>query len=149
MTKNLSDPLLFEFFTEIGIINQLSHAALEHNLPHGLKVSQFVLLNHLVRLGQVESPAQLASALQVTKGAVTNNLQRLLILGFITIETDPKDKRAKLVNITKAGIAARGDCLKALGPMMQEVLRDISVDEFKKALPFLTSFRKYMDERRF
>ena len=142
-------PLIFQFFTEIGIIEQLSRSALERNIPHGLKISQFSLLNHFVRLGGIESPAQLASAFQVTKGAMTNTLQRLEALGFIDVIIDPKDKRAKQVSITKAGVQAHEDSIRALGPMLQEILENIPASDFEKALPFLTHVRKYLDEQRF
>ena len=71
------DPISFRFFTEIGIIEQLARNRLERGLPDGLKISQFSVLNHLVRLGGEWSPARLARAFQVTKGAMTNTLQRL------------------------------------------------------------------------
>ena len=48
-----------------------------------LKMSHFILLNHLVRLGGKWSPARLAAALQVTKAAVTNNLKRLEARGLV------------------------------------------------------------------
>jgi DNA-binding MarR family transcriptional regulator len=34
--------------------------------------SQFKVLNHLVRLGDGTTPAKLAKAFQITKGAMTN-----------------------------------------------------------------------------
>ena len=56
MTKQTEDPLLFRFFTEVGIIEQLARATLERALPDDLKMSQFIVLNHLVRLGGDWSP---------------------------------------------------------------------------------------------
>ena len=69
MVEPAEDPPAFRLFTEIGIIEQLARNRLERGLPDGLKVSQFVVLNHLVRLGGEWSPARLANAFQVTKGA--------------------------------------------------------------------------------
>ena len=62
------DPPLFRLLTEIGIIEQLARNQLERNLPDQLTMSQFVVLNHLVRLGGAWSPLRLAKAFQVTKG---------------------------------------------------------------------------------
>ena len=53
IVKPTEDPLAFRLFTEIGIIEQLARNRLERGLPDGLKVSQFGVLNHLVRLGGV------------------------------------------------------------------------------------------------
>ena len=44
MTKHQEEAVLSAFFTEIGIISQLSFKAFEQVLPHGLTVSQFSVL---------------------------------------------------------------------------------------------------------
>ena len=85
MTDEIDDPLLFTLFNEIGIISQLSNAAFEKVLPDGLKVSHFSVLNHLARLGDNKSPSSLASAFQVTKGAMTNTLGRLEARGLVKV----------------------------------------------------------------
>ena len=74
---------------EIGIIDQLSSARLESVLPDGLKMSHFIVLNHLVRLEGNWSPVRLASAFQVTKDAITNTLKKLEKRGLVSIEADP------------------------------------------------------------
>ena len=51
MSETNKDPELFLFFTEIGIIEQLARNRLESVLPDNMRMSHFVLLNHLVRLG--------------------------------------------------------------------------------------------------
>nr|MBC8240058.1 MarR family transcriptional regulator [Alphaproteobacteria bacterium] len=89
MVEPTEDPLAFRFFTEIGIIEQLARNRLERVLPDGLKVSQFIVLNHLVRLGGEWNPARLAAAFQVTKGAMTNNLQRLEQRRLVQVLANP------------------------------------------------------------
>ena len=73
----------FQLYNEIGIIDQLASTQFERALPHGLTQAQFSLLNHCVRLGDGETPAQLASAFQVTKGTMTSTLQKLTAKGFV------------------------------------------------------------------
>ena len=104
MDENTSQDLVFfKVFNEIGIIHQLGSTAFEKTLPDGLKISQFSVLNHFVRLGDDSTPLQLANAFQVTKGAMTNTLKRLLDRELITIRPDPKDGRRKRVFITEKG----------------------------------------------
>ena len=95
--------LYFRMFNEIGIISQLSSNRLERVLPPGISIAQFSLLNHLVRLGGAWAPSRLARAFQVTKGAMTNTLQRLEAQGLIRVTVDPDDARGKRVEITEAG----------------------------------------------
>ena len=142
------DPSAFQVLTEIGIIEQLARNQLERVLPDGLKVSQFSVLNHLVRLGGQWAPARLASAFQVTKGAMTNTLQRLETRGLVQIVADPDDGRAKLVTITDAGRDMRVRCLECVGPMIGELSRQFPDKEFEMILPVLEKLRKYLDLKR-
>ena len=148
MVDPSEDPPAFRLFTEIGIIEQLARNRLERGLPDGLKVSQFVVLNHLVRLGGEWSPARLASAFQVTKGAMTNTLQRLEIRGLVRIVANPSDGRAKLVTITDAGRDMRADSVASVGPFLSDLSRALSDKDLAKALPVLEKIRKFLDAQR-
>lgn len=137
-----------ELFTEIGIIQQLSNTALERALPDGLSAAGFGVLTHFVRRGGEESPAKLAGAFQVTKGAMTNTLQRLEMAGLVTIRGDAADGRRKLVSLTPAGRAAYEDGLVRLRPHMEGLRIAFSDAEFEAVLPFLRSLRMWLDEHR-
>lgn len=142
------DPALFSFFNEIGIISQLSNTAFERVLPHGLTVSQFSVLNHLARLGDDKSPSHLASAFQVTRGAMTNTLAKLEAKGFVDVRRDDGDGRGKRVFLTVKGAGARKESLKLLVPQLGDVSAAFSEDEFAAALPFLQKLRAFMDAAR-
>ena len=148
MADTGADPLVFRFFNEIGIIEQLARTRLERALPEGMKMSHFVVLNHLVRLGGEWSPARLASAFQVTRAAMTNTLQRLEARALIRIESDPGDGRGKLVSLSPAGRDMRETCIAALGPMLIELETEFGRRQFEAALPLLEAIRSYLDERR-
>ncbi len=147
-TAPSQDPVLFRFFNEIGIIEQLSRNAFERVMPGGMKLSQFTVLNHFVRLGGVRSPAELASAFQVTRGAMTNTLQKLEAKGYIEITPDPRDGRGKRVTITEAGARARADAVSALAPHLDRLSDLIDLKEIEGVLPALVSLREILDEDR-
>ena len=147
-SENTQDPLLFRFFVEVGIIEQLSRARLESVLPDGLKISQFSILNHLLRLGGDWSPARLASAFQVTKGAITNSLQRLESRGLVKVVADPRDGRGKLVSLTSAGCEMRELCIRNIEPLLADLENEVGKQHFATALPLLEEVRKYLDDRR-
>jgi len=142
------DPISFRFFTEIGIIEQLARNRLERGLPDGLKISQFSVLNHLVRLGGEWSPARLARAFQVTKGAMTNTLQRLEKRGLIRVLADPRDGRGKLVGLTEAGRETRLRCVESISPLLADLSTELSDKEFASTLPVLEKVRRYLDSHR-
>ncbi|MDX1489897.1 MAG: MarR family transcriptional regulator [Pseudohongiellaceae bacterium] len=143
-----SDSVSFQVFNEIGIIHQLASSAFESALPDGLKLSQFTLLNHCVRLGDGNTPAQLASAFQVTKGAMTNTVNRLLTRGLVKVLPDPVDGRSKRVYITPEGLEMREQCLKNIGPVFHTVRQSFSEEEFEELLPLLKKLRILLDESR-
>lgn len=140
--------LYFRMFNEIGIISQLSSNRLERVLPPGMSIAQFSLLNHLVRLGGAWAPSRLARAFQVTKGAMTNTLQRLEAQGLIRVTVDPDDGRGKLVEITEAGRRMREKCIRATGTVMSDIVKLVPTNDVGAMLPFLEHLRKTLDENR-
>lgn len=133
---------------EIAIIAQLSRNRLERRLPEGLSNAQFGVLNHFMRRGGQESPAQLAEAFQVTKGAMTNTLQRLEAQGFVRVIDDEADGRRKLVSLTAEGTAAYATGVAAIRPDLEAMRGAFTDAEFKAVLPFLAAMRAWMDENR-
>ena len=143
------DPPAFRIFNEIGIISQLSSAVMERILPHGLSMAQFGVLNHFVRLGGERTPARLAAAFQVTRGAMTNTLARLEAQGFVTMRPDPEDGRGKIVAITGAGQQAREDALALLMGEIGKLDDKVDWQALAEILPQLEALRKVLDEERF
>ena len=146
-----SDLVLFTVFNEIGIIEQLARNRFERALAtvaDGLRISHFSLLNHFVRLGDDKNPADLARAFQVTKGAMTNTIQRLAARGLVTVAADPRDGRAKRVRITPAGRQARDQAIAAIGPVLAELEEIFGTAAFADALPFLQRLRAQLDRAR-
>ncbi len=139
---------LFDFFTEVGIIAQLNEAAIEKQLPKDMNLSQFVLLHHLCRLGGEWTPASLANALQVTRGAITNTLKRLLTKKWLAVRPDGGDGRSKLVSITQAGVTARNGALARLVPEVSELSNHLPLADISAMLPTLRVVRKVLDESR-
>lgn len=143
------DPIAFELFNEIGIIDQLGGTMLERALPAGMTRAQFAVLNHFVRLGHHErSPAQLASAFQVTRPTMTSTLARLERAGLVSIRDDPADGRAKLVSLTADGRAAREAATRAIAgilPVLGTILTDA---EIEAVLPVLRRLRIALDALR-
>jgi DNA-binding MarR family transcriptional regulator len=143
-----ADPVVFAVFNEIGIIDQLAQARLAKVLPDGLLVPHFTLLNHLVRVGDGRSPVDIARAFQITKGAVTNTLQRLESRGLIRLAPDPDDGRAKRVFLTPAGRAARERCIAAVADLFADIHGPLGDGPFAAALPFLRDLRQRLDKAR-
>lgn len=142
------DALYFQLFNEIGIIAQLSANRFQRVLPQGLTVAQFSLLNHCVRLGDGWTPARLAAAFQVTKGTMTNTLQKLEAKGFIRFDPDPEDARSKRVFLTPAGRAAREAALKALVPELAALPDGFPPALAAEILPALERLRIWLDTNR-
>lgn len=142
------DPLAFQVFNEIGIIEQLARNRVERILPAGLTLSQFSVLNHFVRLGDERSPAWLANAFQVTRPTMTNTLQRLEAAGLVSIRADPADGRAKIVSISAAGRAMRQECMAAQAPLLAELNGLLPYDDLVELLPRLRKVRQLLDKAR-
>lgn len=139
---------VFQFFNEIGIINQLSSTRAERVLPHGLTLSQFSVLNHFARGLPPASPLRLANAFQVTKGAMTNTLKQLGKKGFVEVRPDEHDGRAKVVSITPAGLGAHADALNLLAKQFSDFSQAFSSEDLAQLNTMLSRIRTWLDENR-
>ncbi|MEO1106022.1 MAG: winged helix DNA-binding protein [Devosia sp.] len=140
--------MLFAVFNEIGIIEQLARTQFEAVMPDGLLLPHFSVLNHLVRLGDDKPLNRLAFAFQVTKGTMTNTIQRLERRGYVVVRPDPTDGRGKRVFLTDEGRAVREAAINALGPMLDALAKEVKPDVFKAVLPHLSQLRAVLDEMR-
>jgi DNA-binding MarR family transcriptional regulator len=144
MSRQPKDRPDVQVFAEIGAIDQLATVRIERLLPEGLTHAQFTVLNHLVLRGRAFTPVQLAKAFQVTKGAMTNTIQRLSAAGYVSIEGHAADRRKKWVAITPAGAAVHDRCLQAVRPMIEGLRQAFSETDFATVLPFLQSLRTWL-----
>lgn len=138
--------LAASLFSEVFIADQLARELVTRALPQGMRISHFSVLNLLAHLDVERTPAELAEAFHVTRGAMTNTLSRLEWAGHIHIRPDWDDARRKLVSISTAGRAARDAALAALMPRIAEVVRDIGVQQVRSTLPVLRLLRQRLEE---
>lgn len=147
MTVPATQEPLFALLTEVGIIAHLTATRFDRAAPGGLNFAQFGLLNHFARTGKpFETPARLASAFQVTKGNMTNTVQRLEGLGFVTVEPDPDDGRGKRVSPTPAGLAAHAKAVEQLRPQYEALTAGLERAAIEAALPAIRALRLAFDE---
>lgn len=143
------DPDLNAFFTDISIIDQLVTTLFVRRLPPGLSMAGYSVMNHMVRTGQeTTSPAALARALQVTRGAITGVLHKLCAEGFVTLEPDPDDGRGKKVRITPAGFAARNSAITATEPLVSTFRDRLDLEAIRRMHPEIRRLRDALDRNR-
>ncbi len=148
MTPPPADPPLFALLNEIGIIEQLARNRFDAAQADGLLLSHFILLNHLVRVGDGTPPARIAAALQLAKGAITNTLQRLQDRGLVRVEPDPEDGRGKRVFLTRAGRARRAAAVASATAALAPLLADLPPGTVDALLPGLRAIRTRLDRAR-
>lgn len=139
------DRLAASLFAEVFSADQLSRALISRALPQGMQISHFSVLNLLAHVNEERTPAELAEAFHVTRGAMTNTLARLEWAGHIHIRPDWDDARRKFVSISPAGRAARDTALAAFMPLIADVVRDIGAERVRAALPVLRELRKRLE----
>ena len=98
--ESSADALAASLFSEVFISDQLARDLIGKALPKGMQISHFSVLNLLAHLNVERSPAELAEAFHVTRGAMTNTLSRLEWSGYIHIRPDWDDARRKFVAIS-------------------------------------------------
>ena len=139
------DSLAVALFSEVFMADQLARNRLSKALPKGMELSHFSVLNHLAHVNEEKSPAQLARAFHVTKGAMTNTLSKLEWAGHIHIRPDWDDARRKFVTVSPSGRAACDVALQAITPIIGDVVRKIGIEKVRAALPVLRELRNRLD----
>ncbi|PTX02964.1 MarR family transcriptional regulator [Pararhodobacter aggregans] len=142
--KNLDD-LAIPLFAELFMADQLARARLTKVLPRGMELSHFSVLNLLARKQEERTPAQLAKAFHVTRGAMTNTLGKLEVAGHIHIRPDWDDARRKFVSISPAGRQARDAALHAIAPVIGALATKIGTDKVRAVLPVLRELRSELE----
>ena len=128
-------------FGELFMADQLARNRISRVLPKGMELSHFGVLNHLARVNDERTPAQLARAFHVTRGAMTNTLTKLEWAGHVHIRPDWDDARQKFVAISPAGRAARDAAVAAVIPMIADVVQSLGPDKVRAVLPILREMR--------
>ena len=144
--NNPTDGLAVALFSEVFTIDQLAHNRLTKALPKGMELSQFSVLNHLANINEERTPAQLALAFHLTRGAMTNTLSKLEWAGHVHIRPDWDDARRKLVSISSSGRSARDEAIASMSPIIAEVVEKVGPERVRQALPVLRELRVRLGE---
>ncbi|MDF1802222.1 MarR family winged helix-turn-helix transcriptional regulator [Thalassovita sp.] len=145
----MNDPstsLAIALFSELLTADQLVRNRLGKVLPKGMEISHFSVLNHLARASDERSPAQLAKSFHVTRGAMTNTLNKLEWAGYVHIRPDWDDARRKMVAISPAGRQARDAALAGISPMINELVSELGDEKVRAALPILRELRVKLED---
>ncbi len=139
--NNATSSLAITLFSEVLTVDQLARDQLGKLLPKGMELSHFSVLNHLARTTDEKTPAQLAKSFHVTRGAMSNTLNKLEIAGYIHIRPDWDDARRKQVTISNAGRQARDSAVAAISPLLDSVVDGLGEEKVRAVLPILRELR--------
>ena len=145
-TKDSTDQLAIALFSEMFMADQLVRARLAKALPKGMELSHFSVLHHLVHAGAERTPAELARAFHVTRGAMTNTISKLEWAGYVHVRPDWEDARRKFIAISPSGLKARDAALAAIEPILSEALGSIETERVRDALRVVRGVRRQFDE---
>ncbi|MDO8881455.1 MAG: MarR family transcriptional regulator [Pseudotabrizicola sp.] len=132
-------------FGELFMADQLARNRISKVLPKGMELSHFGVLNHLARLNEERTPAQLARSFHVTRGAMTNTLAKLEWAGHVHIRPDWDDARRKFVAISPSGRAARDAAVQAVAPLIGEVVQALGAERVRALVPVLREMRTRLE----
>ena len=139
--NNKQSSLAITLVSEILATDQLLRNKLTRILPAGMEISHFSVLTHLAYTNSEKTPAQLAKVFHVTKGAMTNTLNKLEWAGYVHIRPDWDDARRKMVAISPAGRQARDAALSAIEPIIRTLVDEKGADDIRTAIPVLREMR--------
>jgi DNA-binding MarR family transcriptional regulator len=88
-------------------------------------------------------PANIAIWRRVTKQSVNEQVHSLIKRGYLVMESDPDDKRAKIVRYTKKGIAMARALQKVKHTLNEEVLSFLGATKLDALSKMLGAIERY------
>jgi DNA-binding MarR family transcriptional regulator len=146
MSAEKTEDIAVALFGELFMADQLARNRISKVLPKGMELSHFSVLNHLARVNDERTPAQLARAFHVTRGAMTNTLTRLEWAGHIHIRPDWEDARQKFVAISPSGRKARDAAVATVVPVIGDVVQALGPDRVRALLSVLRELRVRLED---
>ena len=140
-----TNSLAIALFSEVLTADQMIRNRLTRVLPKGMEISHFSVLNQLVFVGGERTPAQLAQTFHVTRGAMTNTLNKLEWAGYVHIRPDWDDARRKMVAISPAGRNARDHAIRQISPLINDVADDLGEAQVRATLDTLRALRRQLE----
>jgi MarR family transcriptional regulator, organic hydroperoxide resistance regulator len=95
---------------------------------HGLQLRDYIVLSALDMTPNL-TQGELGKALGLDKTTLMSQLDRLERMGFVVRRSDPRDRRARIPEITEAGNALRAKVASACTSVEGAVLSDFSHDQ--------------------
>ncbi|MCA3746429.1 MarR family transcriptional regulator [Phenylobacterium sp.] len=140
-----TDPPHLEVLYELGAAEHALRAAVEARLPAPMSYTHFEVLRDFLRFGDGAPPAEIASRLRMSRGAVTHLLQRMEALGWIRLAGDDRDGRRKQVFLTPDGARMARAAATALRPGTDRLKTDLNDNYLKEGLAFLQALRRSLE----
>jgi DNA-binding MarR family transcriptional regulator len=95
---------------------------------HGLQLRDYIVLSALAMTPNL-TQSELGKALGLDKTTLMIQLDRLERMGLVVRRSDPRDRRARVPEITEAGNALRAEVTGACAAAEAAILNDYSQDQ--------------------
>ena len=95
---------------------------------HGLQLRDYIVLSALAMTPNL-TQGELGKALGLDKTTLMSQLDRLERMGLVVRRSDPRDRRARIPEITEAGNALRAKVASACASVEAAALNDFSQDQ--------------------
>ena len=141
-----NETLAINIFSEFLAIDSLIKSSIYRKLPDDMELSHFMVLNYFSHLQTEKTPAQLAKIFRVTKGAMTNTINKLQKKGYVHSRPDWQDGRKKLISLSAAGKLAAEAAVKNMSPIFIDLVQTLGHEELKDLVPKLRDIRIHLNK---
>lgn len=136
---------LFKFFRSITHISQTMTLRAERQLPDGLTIPQFELIDLLKARASPVLPMEAAITMNLTRGAVSNLIKQLEKKNLLEVMANPDDGRSKRITLSDQGQKSHRDCMIALSEVTTNILQVFSGQKFAAVQNMLDEFSDWLD----
>lgn len=116
------------------------------NLKVKLNLIEMLIIKHIGEHGEVRLH-HLIKVMEVDRNLVTTTVKRLISLKLLQKKADDEDGRSQVISITASGRETYEDLLKEQQKELDFILNDITINEEKTILKFISKIVQYHTEK--
>lgn len=140
------EKLISDILRNISIVHNIGNTHLQSVLPGNMLHSHYAVLSFLINNDDVKNPALLADIFHVKRSSMTNTLNKLDAMNFISMAKDSKDGRKKTILVTKQGRKVKKQADLILAEVYKKAADQLGIDLIRDVSPKLRTIRDFVTE---
>lgn len=140
-------PVIEDLFSQtLSKLSLLELKLIKSSQINDLTLNEIRIIQN-IGINEKKTMSQLSRNLEITPGALTPSIDRLLKKGYLTRRHSEEDRRIVIVELTPKGAYAYTEYTRIHSEITQQILNFLTIEEGVVLFKTLEKFTNYLDQR--